>query len=207
METGEVLIGASVFDKISGQGAVTNYQGFYTLSLEKNKNIDLSFSFIGYQEEHHAFTLTADTSLYVMLVPSLELDELVVEADIYDNSVKGSQMSTINIGSAQIKNVPTLFGEADLLKALQMMPGVQSGGDGSTGMYIRGGGPDENLVLLDGVPLYNVSHLLGFFSVFNTDAIKNVTLYKGSFPARFGSRLSSVIDVRTNSGNDKDDYR
>ena len=204
METGEILIGASVFDKISGQGTVTNYQGFYTLSLEKNKNIDLSFSFIGYQEESHAFTLTADTSLYVMLVPSLELDELVVEADIYDNSVKGSQMSTINIGSAQIKNVPTLFGEADLLKALQMMPGVQSGGDGSTGMYIRGGGPDENLVLLDGVPLYNVSHLLGFFSVFNTDAIKNVTLYKGSFPARFGSRLSSVIDVRTNSGNDKE---
>lgn len=116
---------------------------------------------------------------------------------------ESSQMSAIEIPVEQIKAVPVLFGEADILKAIQLLPGVQSGNEGTGGMYVRGGGPDENLFLLDGIPLYNVNHLGGFFSAFNADAVKNVTLYKGSFPARFGGRLSSVLDVTTNNGNDK----
>lgn len=112
-------------------------------------------------------------------------------------------MSAIEVPVSQIKSIPTLLGEADLIKALQLLPGVQSGTEGATGMYVRGGGPDENLFLLDGIPVYNINHMAGFFSVFNPDAIKNVTLYKGNFPARFGGRLSSVIDVRMNDGNDK----
>jgi hypothetical protein len=109
-------------------------------------------------------------------------------------------MSTIELPVLQLKKVPALFGETDVIKALQLLPGVQSGTEGSAGMYVRGGGPDENLILLDGVPLYNVNHAAGFFSAFNADAIKNVTLYKGNFPARFGGRLSSVVDVRMKDG-------
>jgi len=112
-------------------------------------------------------------------------------------------MSAIEVPVTLIKKVPTIFGENDVLKVLQLLPGVQGGVEGSAGFYVRGGGPDENLFLLDGIPVYNVNHLGGMFSVFNADAIKNVTLYKGSFPARFGGRLSSVLDIRMYDGNNK----
>jgi len=134
---------------------------------------------------------------------SIELKEVTVVGSQKEMGVKGSQMSAIDIPISLIKSVPTLFGETDVLKALQLLPGVQGGVEGSAGFYVRGGGPDENLFLLDGVPVYNVNHLGGLFSVFNADAIKNVTLYKGSFPARFGGRLSSVLDIRMNDGNNK----
>jgi len=131
------------------------------------------------------------------------LDEVTVVGYRSELGVKGTQMSAIEVPVSQIKNIPTLFGENDIIKAIQLLPGVQSGTEGSAGLYVRGGGLDENLLLLDGVPLYNVNHMFGFFSVFNSDALKNVTLYKGSFPARFGGRLSSVVDVRMKDGDDK----
>ena len=112
-------------------------------------------------------------------------------------------MSVIEIPVAQVKLIPALLGEVDVLKALQLLPGVQSGGEGSSGLYVRGGGPDQNLILLDGVPVYNVSHLFGFFSVFNADAIKNIQLTKGGFPARYGGRLSSVLEINMKAGNMK----
>ena len=136
----------------------------------------------------------------IALAQSLQLSEVTVTGKAIDNHVKGAQMSTIELPVTQLKKVPAMFGETDVIKALQLLPGVQSGTEGSAGMYVRGGGPDENLILLDGIPLYNVNHAAGFFSAFNSDAIKNVTLYKGNFPARFGGRLSSVIDVRMKDG-------
>lgn len=201
-KSGETLIGASVYDNISKKGAITNTYGFYSLTLPKN-TVQLTYSTTGFKKKEIAFTLNKDTTINIAFEDNLELKELVVSANIAETGVRGSQMSTINIPISQIKSMPAMMGEVDVIKALQMLPGVQSGTEGSSGMYVRGGGPDENLMLLDGVPVYNANHLMGFFSVFNADAIKNVTLYKGSFPARFGSRLSSVIDITSNDGNDK----
>lgn len=201
-ETGERLISATVFDNRSLKGNVSNNYGFYSLTLPKGE-VSLTYSYIGYQPQEHAFSLQRDTVINIQLIPQNTLQEVTVVGHRSEMSVKGSQMSAIEVPINQIKNIPTLFGENDLIKALQLLPGVQSGTEGSAGLYVRGGGPDENLLLLDGVPLYNVNHMFGFFSVFNSDALKNVTLYKGSFPARFGGRLSSVVDVRMKDGDDK----
>jgi len=202
--TGETLINASVFDKISGKGAVTNAYGFYSLTLPA-RSVNLRYSYVGYATQELLLPLTQDTVINIRLNSSTELGEVTVwGGKSREIGVQGSQMSTVEIPASQIKTIPTLFGETDLIKALQLLPGVQAGTEGSAGLYVRGGGPDENLLLLDGTPVYNVNHLFGFFSVFNTDAIKNVTLYKGSFPARFGGRLSSVVDIRMNDGNDQE---
>ena len=144
-----------------------------------------------------------DTVINIPLQPATELNEIVATGRHSETGVRGSQIGAIEVPIAQIKSVPTLFGEADVLKALQLLPGVKAGTEGTSGMYVRGGGPDQNLFLLDGVPIYNVNHMAGFFSVFNPDAIKNVTLYKGNFPARFSGRLSSVVDLRMKDGNNK----
>lgn len=204
VETGETLIGATILDMGSGKGTVTNAQGRYTLTL-KTDSADLRISFIGYQTQVLHVGLQGGYRLNVKLVPTVELDEVTVTADrISINSPKVSQMSAIEVPVEQIKLVPVIFGETDVLKAIQLLPGVQSGTEGMSGIYVRGGGPDENLFLLDGIPLYNVNHLGGFFSAFNSDAVKNVTLYKGSFPAHFSGRISSVLDITTNNGNDKE---
>ena len=195
----ETLIGATVVDKNSGKGCATNSYGFYTLTLDQGK-VDLQVSYVGYAQQNQAFELKENRNLNFMLTTNLQLDEVVVEATRSTVSARSPQMSVVELPVQQIKSVPTLFGEADVLKALQLLPGVQNGSEGSAGMYVRGGGPDENLLLLDGVPVYNVNHMLGFFSVFNPDALKNVTLYKGSFPAHFGGRLSSVVDIRMKEG-------
>ena len=200
VKNGETLINSSVFDNISRKGRVTNSYGFYSLTIPKG-NVDLIFSYVGYTLQTKAFQLTKDTVINISLSESTELSEVTVYANRKDLGVHGSQMSAIEVPINQIKSVPTLFGETDVLKALQLLPGVKAGAQGSAGFYVRGGGPDENLILLDGVPVYNVNHLFGFVSVFNADAIKNVTLYKGSFPARFGGRLSSVVDINMNDGN------
>ena len=200
--TGETLIGATVQDSRSGKGTVTNVNGRYSLTL-KDDSVNLRVVYIGYEPQYFNLRLNRNTSLNVELKPSIQLDEVVITAE-RPGDTRSSQMSAMQVTVEQIKAVPVMFGEADLIKALQLMPGVQSGSEGNSGMYVRGGGPDENLFLLDGIPLYNVTHLGGFFSAFNTDAVKNVTLYKGSFPARFGGRLSSVLDVATNNGNDKE---
>ena len=200
--SGETLIGATVLDTRSGRGTVTNAYGHYSLTL-KADSVSLKISYVGYESQTFAMRLAKNTAISVRLKPSLQLDEVVITAE-RPGDTRSSQMSATQMTMEKIKSVPVMFGEADIIKALQLMPGVQSGSEGNSGMYVRGGGPDENLFLLDGVPLYNVSHLGGFFSAFNTDAVKNVTLYKGSFPARFGGRLSSVLDVTQNNGNDQE---
>ena len=201
-KTGETLIGATVVDTRSGKGTVTNVYGHYSLTLRRD-SVDLKVTYVGYEPQFFQFRLDKNREVNVKLSSSVTLDEVVITAE-RTGDTRSSQMSAIDVPVEKLKAVPVMFGEADLIKALQLMPGVQSGSEGNSGMYVRGGGPDENLFLLDGVPLYNVSHMGGFFSAFNTDAIKNVTLYKGSFPARFGGRLSSVLDVTQNNGNDKE---
>jgi hypothetical protein len=195
----ETLIGATIFDKNSGKGCATNSYGFYTLTLNQGQ-VDLQVSYVGYTQQSRALDLKENLSLNFMLETNTTLDEVVVEGTRATVSARNPQMSVVELPVQQIKSIPTLFGEADVLKAIQLLPGVQNGSEGSAGMYVRGGGPDENLLLLDGVPVYNVNHMLGFFSVFNPDALKNVTLYKGSFPAHFGGRLSSMVDIRMKEG-------
>ena len=195
----ETLIGATIFDKNSGKGCATNSYGFYTLTLNQGQ-VDLQVSYVGYTQQSRELDLKENLSLNFMLETNTTLDEVVVEGTRATVSARNPQMSVVELPVQQIKSIPTLFGEADVLKAIQLLPGVQNGSEGSAGMYVRGGGPDENLLLLDGVPVYNVNHMLGFFSVFNPDALKNVTLYKGSFPAHFGGRLSSVVDIRMKEG-------
>ena len=204
--TGETLIGATVYDVHSGKGTTTDVNGRFSLSLKGTEAI-IRVSFVGYETIYDTLTPQGvksqrSVSRTYSLHPSIQLGAVTVTAQRI-NSRESSQMSAIEIPVEQIKSVPVLFGEADIIKAIQLLPGVQSGNEGTGGMYVRGGGPDENLFLLDGIPLYNVNHLGGFFSAFNADAVKNVTLYKGSFPARFGGRLSSVLDVTTNNGNDQ----
>ena len=201
-QTGETLIGATVLDTRSGKGTVTNAFGRYSLTLRRD-SVSLKVSFVGYEPQFFQMKLEKNRELNVKLSSSVTLEEVTITAE-RTGDVRSSQMSANVMTVEKIKSVPVMFGEADLIKALQLMPGVQSGSEGNSGMYVRGGGPDENLFLLDGVPLYNVSHMGGFFSAFNTDAVKNVTLYKGSFPARFGGRLSAVLDVTQNNGNDKE---
>ena len=195
----ETLIGATIVDKNSGKGCATNSYGFYTLTLNQGQ-VDLQISYVGYTQQNKTLDLKENISLNFALETNTTLDEVVVEGTRATVSARSPQMSVVELPVQQIKSIPTLFGEADVLKAIQLLPGVQNGSEGSAGMYVRGGGPDENLLLLDGVPVYNVNHMMGFFSVFNPDALKNVTLYKGSFPAHFGGRLSSVVDIRMKEG-------
>jgi len=195
----ETLIGATILDRNSGQGCATNNYGYYSLTLPEGA-VDLQFSFVGYDAVNQAFNLVADTVITVKMSSNIQLQEVTVEANRATVAANNPQMSVIELPVKQIKAIPTLMGEADVLKAIQLLPGVQNGQEGSAGLYVRGGGPDENLLLMDGVPLYNVNHMFGFFSVFNPDALKNVTLYKGGFPARYGGRISSVVDVRMKDG-------
>ena len=199
--SGETLISATVYDVMSGKGTLTNAQGRYSLTLPQGEVV-LRISYASYVTVFDTLQLTENKELNVSLENSTHLKAVTITADRI-SSHRSSQMSAIDIPVEHIKAIPVLFGETDVLKALQLLPGVQSGTEGMSGIYVRGGGPDQNLFLLDDVPLYNVNHLGGFFSAFNADAIKNVTLYKGSFPARFGGRLSSVLDITSNDGNDK----
>ncbi|MBO4525665.1 MAG: TonB-dependent receptor, partial [Bacteroidales bacterium] len=200
LQTGETLIGAGVIE--GGKGAVTNAYGFYTLTLPKGHH-SLTFSYVGYAEQTVDLNLLRDTTINVPLVPGTALKEATVVAS-KDAGIQSTKMSAIELPMQVIKHAPVLFGEHDVLKTIQLMPGVQSGAEGFSGIYVRGGGPEENLLLLDGIPLYNAEHLMGILSVFQPEAVKKVTLYKGSFPARYGGRISSIIDVRTNDGNLKE---
>lgn len=199
---GESLIGASVFDLEQVKGTASNPYGFYSITLPEG-TVRLRYSYVGYAPEVAEFVLTRDTVIHMSLSEETLLREVTVTGHRSELGVQGAQLSAVEVPVAQLKTVPALFGETDVIKALQLLPGVQDGSEGSAGFYVRGGGPDENLFLLDGVPVYNINHLGGFFSVFNADAIKNVTLYKGGFPARFGGRLSSVLDVRMKDGNNE----
>ena len=199
VESGERLIGAAVFDTLSRQGTVTNTAGFYTLTLPANRSCALVATYVGYAPSAVQMVDSSQTIPFA-LMSTTHLQEVTVTGHASVSAPENVQMSAIEVPVNQILAIPAIGGEVDVLKAIQLLPGVQSASEGSSGVYVRGGGPDENLILLDGVPLYNVSHAMGMFSVFNADIMESVTLYKGNFPARYGSRLSSVIDVEQTSG-------
>ncbi len=199
-DSGEKLIAATVFDLRSQQGTVTNTYGFFSLTLAAD-SVELLFSYVGYEGQKLTFYLDEDMQLNMKLSQGKLLQEVEVVAERVDRIERNTQMSQTTVPVEQIKKLPALMGEVDIFKTLQLLPGVQSGGEGQTGLYVRGGSPDQNLVLLDGVPIYNVAHVLGIFSVFNADAIRNVTLTKGGFPARYGGRLSSVLEINMKEGN------
>ena len=206
--SGETLIGAGVLveenTRKTPTGAVTNAYGYYTLTIPRGK-VALQFSYVGYESVGLELDLQRDTTVNIVLNPAAEIKEATVVAQ-KDAGIQSTYLGAIDIPLVHIQRTPVVFGEADVLKAIQLMPGVQGGNEGFTGLYVRGGGPDENLILLDGVPIYNVDHMLGILSVFQTEAVKKVTLYKGSFPDRYGGRVSSIVDIRTNDGNMKETH-
>ncbi len=199
----EKLISSIIYDVGSKQGVVANTYGFYSLTLPRGEKT-LTISFVGYDAQQLKINLKQDTTINFLLKTAAELEAVEISAKRQDRIEERVQMSKITVPIAQIKKIPMLLGEVDVLKALQFLPGVQSGGEGQNALIVRGGSPDQNLVILDGVPIYNVSHLGGLFSVFNGDAIKNVSLTKGGFPARFGGRLSSVLEIDMKDGNMKE---
>lgn len=200
-ENGESLIGVNVIVQEKLVGTTSNTYGFYSLTLPEG-SYEISFTYIGFETLKQSVNLNKNISLNVDLISSsTDIGEVTIVAE--ETVVERTQTSIVEVPVQLIKNIPALLGEVDVLKAIQLLPGVQSGGEGTSGFYVRGGGPDQNLILLDGVPVYNASHLFGFFSVFNADAIKNVRLTKGGFPARFGGRLSSVLEIDMKEGNMK----
>ena len=200
--TGEKIFMANVYNGLKMQGTASNTYGFFSLSLSSG-DVKLVCSYVGYKTFNLSFQLNKDTVINIQLSPSMLLQEVVVKGGASNNALRSSQMSINELSLKTVKSLPSFMGEADPIKILQLLPGVQSGTEGSTGLYVRGGGPDQNLILLDGVPVYNASHLFGFFSVFNADALNTITLIKGGFPARYGGRLSSVLDIRMKEGNMK----
>jgi hypothetical protein len=196
--SGENLIGGSIYVAGGTKGITSNSYGYYSLTLPED-SVHLIVSYVGYQTAMLRFVLKKDTAININMVSQM-LDEVVIKASDAEQAPDLTQMSAISIPIQQLEALPALIGEIDIMKGLQLLPGVQSGGEGTGGLYVRGGGPDQNLVLLDGVPVYNVSHLFGFFSVFNSDAINHVALIKGGFPARYGGRLSSVVDISMKEG-------
>ncbi|RKD92408.1 TonB-dependent receptor [Mangrovibacterium diazotrophicum] len=200
---GESLIGATVFVQETGNGTASNTYGFYSLSLPTG-NYTLVYSFVGYESIQKEIYLDSNRQEEVELEPSAEsLDEVVVQAEKKDQNLSRVEMGVEKLQPKRIKSIPALMGEVDVIKAIQMLPGVQSTSEGGSGFSVRGGTPDQNLILLDEATVYNASHLMGFFSVFNNDAINDLRLYKGDVPAQYGGRLSSLLDVRMKDGNSK----
>ncbi|WP_127125555.1 TonB-dependent receptor [Pseudoflavitalea rhizosphaerae] len=199
--SGESLIGATV--QVQDDGSVSSNQyGFYSLTLPAG-NYTILVSFAGYQLQQLNLKLDRNISQHFQLLPRGVLQEVIVSSKRKDDNVMNAQMGRIDLSMQQVKAVPVLLGEVDLLKTLQLLPGVRNAGEGNTGMYVRGGGPDQNLILLDDAIVYNTGHLFGFFSIFNSDAIKNISLIKGGMPAQYGGRLSSVLDIAMKEGNMK----
>lgn len=202
--TGEKLINATVHDLYSKKGTLTNNYGFYSITVPLHAETEILVSYVGYRAAYFKPSELENKKNIIFLKRKNFLDEVVVKSSRFMPIEKRNEISTLSIPVEQIKMLPSLGGESDILKAIQLMPGVQSGNEGSSSLYVRGGSPDQNLVLLDDVPLYYVNHLGGFVSIFNTDAINSVKLVKGGFPAKFGTRLSSVLDVRMKDGNMKE---
>jgi outer membrane receptor for ferrienterochelin and colicin len=198
--SGESLPSANIFNPATGLGTVSNNFGYYSLSLSPGRH-RLQASYVGYLNSTQDFELRSDTIIQFDLSGSLLLKEISVRGDRPREIIHTTQMGATLIPVEEIRQTPALLGETDLVKNIQMLPGIQGGSEGFSGLYVRGGGPDQNLILLDDVPVYNIGHLLGFFSIFNADAVKHVAVHKGSFPARYGGRLSSVIDIRMFEGN------
>jgi len=202
--TGESLLGTVVYILDSAKGTHTNAYGFYSITLPAG-NYTMLVSLLSYTKQQFSLTLDKDIRQNVALVPlAVETQEVTITAEREDKNVQSTEMGKITLEVDKIKELPSFMGEVDVLKSIQLLPGVKSAGEGNTGYYVRGGGPDQNLILLDEAPVYNASHLFGFFSVFNADAIQNVTLTKGGMPAYYGGRLSSVLDIQMKEGNNKE---
>lgn len=201
--SGETLIGATITIRNSTKGISSNQFGFYSLTLHNGK-YTLLCSSVGYRSQVIEVNLDKNILLNFSLIPITVLtQEVIVTARKRDNNVRNAQMGKITLPIEQIKSVPAFLGEVDLLKVIQLLPGIRNAGEGSAGIYVRGGGPDQNLIILDDAVVYNTGHLFGFFSIFNADAIKNVSLIKGGMPAQYGGRLSSVLDISMKEGNNQ----
>ncbi len=199
--TGEALIGCTVYEKNTFQGTTTNNFGFYSLTLPKSLQPNtIVVSFLGYEEEQFIIEKTTKRTFYLE-ESATNLNEVVVLSGKDVNKATHKEIGMMKLKASEIKAIPAIAGETDVLKTITLLPGVKQGVDGSAGFYVRGGGPDQNLILLDGVPIYNPYHLWGFLSTFNADAINNIDIIKGAFPARYGGRLSSVLDITTKEGN------
>jgi hypothetical protein len=201
--SGEALIGAVVQIKGTQNATSTNSYGYYALQISE-PNTELLVSFVGYQFLEQTI-LISENKRYNFELVSLDnqLEEVVVSAKKQNDNVTNAQMGAFNFTMEEVKNIPVVFGERDILKTIQLLPGIGKGGEGSSNFYVRGGGADQNLILLDEATVYNAAHLLGFFSTFNSDAIKDVELYKGGIPAQYGGRISSVMDINMVDGNNK----
>ena len=197
-ETREPLTGCTIYEPFQKKGVASNASGFYSLTFTADKVVQLNISYIGYAEEILKLKLTNDTVIDIYLTQ----DNTIKEITILSDNAKHTG-NRISINSRHIRLLPTLGGESDLIKVMQLTPGIQQGREGSSDIFVRGGSPDQNLILLDGVPVYYINHLGGFVSVFNPDMIQSATLIKGGFPSYYGSRLSSVIDIKTTDGNFK----
>jgi len=203
-ETGETLILVTIVATDgSGIGTTTNEYGFYSLSLPARDSIELEFSYVGFQSQFKTIFLESDQKLDIELGSGVALDEVVVKANSFEEQLNSTEMSVEAISTKEAQLIPVIFGESDILKTIQLKPGIPSGAEGTTGLFVRGGGSDQNLIVLDEAVVYNANHLFGFFSTFNTDAVKDLKLYKGGFPSQYGGRLSSVIDVKLKEGNNK----
>ncbi len=203
--SGESLVGVTVRAGATGGGTVSNEYGFFALSLPPGKHT-LTFSYIGFEPQELTVDLKQNITQSIRLGENKNtLHEVVVSArsEAAQEHVNSTEMGKLAVPIEILRKTPALFGESDIIKALQLMPGVKRGGEGTTGMFIRGGGADENLILLDEAPVYNAGHVLGFLSVFNTNALRDVNLYKGAFPAQYGGRLSGIMDVKMREGNDQ----
>lgn len=202
--TGEDIIGARVVVvELPGTGAITNTFGFFSLTLPAG-TYTLQYKSLGFTLLEEKIELNANITRNIELVPESKVfDAVLVTTEKEDENITSGEMSVEKISIKDIETIPVIFGEKDIFKTMQLLPGVKSAGEGNSGFYVRGGGADQNLILLDGAPVYNASHLLGFFSVFNSDALKDVKLYKGGAPAEFGGRLSSVMDIKMKEGNSK----
>ncbi|MBK6963449.1 MAG: TonB-dependent receptor [Bacteroidales bacterium] len=202
-KTGEELIGATIYIREIKTGTTTNVYGFYSISLIPGK-YSILYSYIGYTSVEETLELKENSTVNIELVTrETQLREVVITGERPDENIRKPEMSVVKMDIKTINRIPALMGEVDIIKAIQLLPGVQSTSEGSSGFSVRGGGPDQNLILLDEAIVYNASHLLGFFSVFNNDAIKDVVLYKGDIPASSGGRLSSLLDIRMKDGNQK----
>ena len=202
--TGEYLIGTNVYLKELLKGTSTNQYGFYSLTVEEGQ-YTLVISYLGYKEQSRTIKLDQDYRINTELEDAAyTTKEIVITGEREDQNVQSTQMGKMELDVEKIKTLPAFMGEVDILKSIQLLPGVQSAGEGNAGYYVRGGGPDQNLILLDEGVVYNASHLFGFFSVFNADAVKNVTLIKGGMPAQYGGRLASVLDISMKEGNSKE---
>ncbi len=201
---GEDLIGAMVRVKENPNiGAISNVYGFYSFSLPKG-SYTLLYSYVGFQIKSVKVNITQNIIKNIELKSSSQqIDGVEIKGERSDANVTSSEMSVSKITIREVEKIPVIFGERDIMKTVQLLPGVKSEGDGGAGFFVRGGSADQNLILLDEAPVYNASHMMGFFSVFNSDAIKDVKLYKGGMPAQYGGRLSSVMDIKMKEGNSK----